>query len=256
MSKVIFAGVDGCRGGWFGVFLSADDWEKCEWKIGVFKTFSSLVDQIIKEYNSSEFLIMVDMPIGLKEGNNGPRLSDLEARKLLKARKSSIFPVPCREAAYAEDYKKACEVNEKLTGTRISKQAWNILPKIRDLDTFLIEEEIFREKIKEISPEICFQEFKGLPMKYSKKTQEGFLERKKVLETFCPFVDDLIKTALLKYKRQELAKDDILDAFIGAVTAKYGYRFGFEYAPCKPEMDKKGLKIQLVYCIPKIKDLN
>lgn len=57
-------------------------------------------------------------------GGDGERLSDTGAREILKTRKSSIFPVPCREAVYAETYEKACEVNERLTGKHISKQAW------------------------------------------------------------------------------------------------------------------------------------
>ena len=61
-------------------------------------------------------------------------------------------------------------------------------------------------------------------MKYSKKTLEGFLERKEGLRPFFPFVDELVETALLKYKRQELAKDDILDALAAAITAKLGYK--------------------------------
>ena len=251
MSEIVFVGVDGCRGGWFGVFLAVDGEKKCEWKIGIFKTFPCLIDFIKKEYNPAEFLILVDIPIGLKAGNNRLRLSDLEARKILKTRKSSIFPVPCREAAYAENYEKACEINEKLTGKRISKQAWNILPKIRDLDNLLIEKEVLREKIKEVSPEVCFQALAGLPMKYSKKTPEGFFERKEVVKSFFQFSDELIETALFKYKRQELAKDDILDALVAAITAKYGYISGFEYTPFEPETDSKGLKIQLLYYIPK-----
>jgi len=61
-------------------------------------------------------------------------------------RKSSIFPVPCREAVYAETYEKACEVNKLLTGKLISKQAWNIVPKIRDVDRFLVKNKSYREK--------------------------------------------------------------------------------------------------------------
>ena len=87
-------------------------------------------------YEQANPLILIDIPIGLKTGGSGERLSDLGARSILKARKSSIFPVPCREAIYAKTYKEACEVNERLTGKRISKQAWNIVPKIRDVDGF------------------------------------------------------------------------------------------------------------------------
>lgn len=247
MDKTIFVGVDGCKGGWFAVFLASDSTKSGEWKIGIFKTFSCLINYIKEKNDPGDFLVLVDIPIGLKEGSTGPRLSDLEARKLLKTRESSIFPVPCREAVYAENYNKACEINERLTGKRISKQAWNILPKIRDVDNFLIENEIFRDKIKEVSPELCFQKLSDLPMKYSKNTLEGFLERKEGLRLFFPFINELVETALLNYKRQELARDDILDALAAAITAKLGYNYGFEYASQEPEIDNKGLKIQLFY---------
>jgi predicted RNase H-like nuclease len=74
----------------------------------------------------------------------------------------------CREAVYVESYEKA----------------WNIIPKIRDVDSFLIENKIFREKVKEVAPEICFQALTDLPMESSKKNLEGFLERIKPLEKF------------------------------------------------------------------------
>lgn len=101
---------------------------------------------MINKYEQIDPLILIDIPIGLKNGVHGERLSDLGARRILKARKSSIFPIPCREAVYVGSYTKACEVNEKITGKRISKQAWNIVPKIRDVDSFLVENKFFSEK--------------------------------------------------------------------------------------------------------------
>ena len=254
MNKRVFVGVDGCSAGWFTVFLTMQNEKKseksCEWEIGVFPKFSSLIDFLKKRYEQAEPLILIDIPIGLKAGGSGERLSDLGARRILKARKSSIFPLPCREAVYAETYEKASELNEKLTGKRISKQAWNIVPKIRDVDGFLTENEIFIEKIKEVGPEICFQTFAGYPMKYSKKSSEGFIERKKTLGNICLFTDELVGTALSRYRRKDLAKDDILDALAAAITAKEGCMYGFEYVPFEPEIDSQGLKIQLVYYVP------
>ncbi|MEW6348758.1 MAG: DUF429 domain-containing protein [Thermodesulfobacteriota bacterium] len=44
----------------------------------------------------------VDIPIGLRD--HGPERScDLEARRLLGIRRSSVFPVPCRSAVYPQD---------------------------------------------------------------------------------------------------------------------------------------------------------
>lgn len=147
MGKKVFVGVDGCRAGWFVVFFGGGNESDCSWKVEIFPEFSCLVDFLKNNYEQVDPLILIDIPIGLKTGGSGERLSDLGARSILKARKSSIFPVPCREAIYAKTYKEACEVNERLTGKRISKQAWNIVPKIRDVDGFLVENENFKEKI-------------------------------------------------------------------------------------------------------------
>ena len=251
MSKKVYVGVDGCSAGWFTVFLATENEKDCRWKVGLFPKISSLIDFLNKEYEQAEFLVLIDIPIGLKAGGSGERLSDLGGRRILKARKSSIFPVPCREAVYVESYEKACEINEKLTGKRISKQAWNIVPKIRDVDNFLVENKIFREKVKEVAPEICFQAFTGFPMKSSKKSFDGFSERMKALRSVCLFTDGIVEAALSEYRRKEVAKDDILDALAAAITAKMGCRYGFEYVPGEPETESKGLKIQMVYCIPK-----
>ncbi len=248
MGKKVFVGVDGCRAGWFAVFLEGENENYYSWKVEIFSEFSFLIEFLENNYGQSDPLILVDIPIGLKNGGAGERLSDLGARSILKARKSSIFPVPCREAIYAETYEKACEVNEKLTGKRISKQAWNIVPKIRDVDSFLVENKVLREKIREVGPEICFQFFAGFPMEFSKKKVKGFLERKAVLGNVCKYVDEIIEYALSKYRRKDLEKDDILDALAAAFIAKLGSEYGFVYVPNEPETDIKGLKIQMVYC--------
>jgi predicted RNase H-like nuclease len=252
VNKKVFVGIDGCRGGWFAVFLAAENDQNCEWEIGLFPSFSSLIDFLKKNYGQAEPLILIDIPIGLKNGGSGERLSDIRARRILKARKSSIFPVPCREAVYAESYEKACEINKELTGKSISRQAWNIIPKIRDVDAFLAKNEVFRGKVKETAPEVCFQALTDSPMKYPKKSPEGFSERMKALKSICLAADKIADSALSKYRRKEVAKDDILDALAAAVTAKMGQKYGFQYVPGESEKDSEGLNIQMVFCIPDI----
>lgn len=44
MNKEVFVGVDGCRAGWFAVFLAVGHDQNCEWEIGLFPSFSSLID--------------------------------------------------------------------------------------------------------------------------------------------------------------------------------------------------------------------
>jgi predicted RNase H-like nuclease len=249
MGKKVFVGVDGCRAGWFAVFLEEENENGFGWEVAIFPEFSLLIDFLENKYSHAEPLILIDIPIGLKNGGTGERLSDVEARKILKARKSSIFPVPCGEAVYEETYEKACEINKRLTGKSISKQAWNIVPKIRDIDRFLAKNKSYREKVREVGPEICFQSFAGFSMKYSKKKVEGFLERKEALKNAnaCKFVDEIIEYSLSKYRRKDLAKDDILDALAAALTAVQGSKYGFVYVPYEPEIDSIGLKIQMIY---------
>jgi predicted RNase H-like nuclease len=247
MSKKIFVGVDGCSAGWFAVFLSVENEKSCKWRVELFPKFSFLFDFLREEYELEDFLLLIDIPIGLKAGGSGERLSDFGARRILKTRKSSIFPVPCREAVYAESYEKACKINLELAGKSISKQAWNIVPKVREVDSYLIENEIIRENVKEVAPEICFQEFSGFSMEFSKKSLNGFFERIKTVRTVYQLTDEIVENALSKYRRKEVAKDDILDALAAAITAKMGYENGFEYVPSNPETDSKGLKIQMVY---------
>lgn len=249
MRRNVFIGVDGCKAGWFAVFLAVKNDKCCNWKVKLFPAFSFLIKFVKNVYPQSDFLVLIDIPIGLKTGGTGERLSDIEARKILKTRKSSIFPVPCRQAVYAVSYEEACKINKELSGKSISKQAWNIVPKIRDVDSFLLENEILREKVKEVAPEICFQSLASFPMEYSKKSSKGFLERIKALRTVCRFTDEIVADALTEYRRKEVSKDDILDALAAAVTAKAGSENGFEHVPFEPEIDGEGLKIQIIYCL-------
>lgn len=250
MNKKVFVGVDGCRGGWFAVFLAAENGQQCDWETGLFPSFSSLIDFLKMNYGQVEPLILIDIPIGLENGGYGERLSDIGARGILKARKSSIFPVPCREAVYAENYEKACEINKKFTGKSISRQTWNIIPKIGDVDAFLTKNEVFREKVRETSPEVCFQAFTDFLMKYPKRSQIGFSEKMKALKSICLAADKIADSALSRYRRKEVSKDDILDALAAAITAKMGQRYGFQYVPGEHEKDSEGLNIQMVFCIP------
>nr|WP_292378404.1 DUF429 domain-containing protein [Methanosarcina sp. UBA289] len=106
MNKEVFVGVDGCRAGWFAVFLAVGHDQNCEWEIGLFPNFSSLIDFLDNNYGQADPLILIDIPIGLKNGGFEEWISDKVARHILKARKSNIFPVPCREVVYAESYEK------------------------------------------------------------------------------------------------------------------------------------------------------
>ena len=115
------------------------------------------------------------------------------------------------------------------------------------MNDFLIATDCAKEKIIEIHPEICFWALAGKPMEYSKKESEGFKERKKLLQEICTSTDEIVQNALSKYRRKDVARDDILDALVASVTAKLSFQRGLKSIPEIPEKDSQGLPMQIVY---------
>jgi len=237
---MVYIGVDACKAGWFAVVLT----EGTNWKVNIFPDISSLWNQ----YKDAR-LILIDIPIGLLDNGSDERVCDKEARKLLGKRRSSVFAAPCRSAIHADTYEKASEINAQKTGRRLSKQVWGIIPKIREVDQLLLADMTARSRIREIHPELCFWALNsGKPMKYSKKKEKGkaFLERMKVLLSVYPYTKDIVDSTLTKYPRKKVAKDDILDALVAAVTASKE-RQRLSSIPKITDVDSKGLPMEMVY---------
>ncbi len=236
--KVI--GADGCGGGWFVVSLFDDE----GWGTSAFPDIVALWESA-----KDASLILLDIPIGLREKGKKERLCDLEARKFLgRKRAMSVFPAPCRKALFAQNYHEACKINERMTGRKLTLQTWNIIPKIREVDLLISKDESARSHIREIHPEICFWALNNGPLTHSKKTEEGFNERRKLLEARYPYTDAIIKHALSLYRRNEVQRDDILDALVAGVTAIGGSK-SLATIPESPELDSKGIAMEMIYLI-------
>ena len=233
-----YVGADGCREGWFAVKLD----ERNGWSVSVFKT----IDDLWQTYKHAK-LILIDIPIGLRDSGTEGRVCDIEAHHLLGARRSSVFRVPCRAAVYADAYQEASKVNYRNTGKKLSKQTWGIVPKIREVDEFLRREKLARSRIREIHPEVCFWALNGgKSMMHRKKSPEGFSERMKVLRRVFSYTNSVVKCAQDTCKNSKVAEDDILDALVAAVTASREKQ-GLPTIPEKPEIDSKGLPMEMVY---------
>jgi predicted RNase H-like nuclease len=199
-------------------------------------------------------LILVDIPIGLREEGTSERLCDKEARKVLGPKRgTSVFPVPCRNAAHASSPEQAKRINKELTGRSLSKQSLAILPKIREVDLLLRNSEDARTLVREVHPEVCLWALNGgrkreSAMTYSKKTQEGFVERLAVLRKIYGECEECVKEAPVKHKGKGVAKDDILDALAAAVTARFEAG-ALKTLPESPERDAVGLPMEMVYWI-------
>lgn len=230
--------VDGCHYGWFAIIQNGESG---------FQTakYEKITD--LWKANKDAELILIDIPIGLRENITNPRLCDFEARKLLGERINSVFFAPCRNALNASCHKAASKINQDETGRGLSIQAWNICKKIKEVDDFLRSNNTALLLIKETHPELCFAMLNdGNPMHFSKKHSEGYEERLEMLRKLCKTTDEVVGKAKDCFKRKDVAKDDILDAFVLAVTASFG-KENLKTIPEKPEFDSRGLPMQMLY---------
>jgi predicted RNase H-like nuclease len=232
----IAIGIDGCKRGWF--FFRFED------GVGTFGMSASLADILTGQ--SPDASVLIDIPIGLTESGKTERLCDLEARDLLRPKRhSSVFPVPCRQAVAAESYEAASRKNKQITGRKLSRQSWAMVPKIREVDEMLRTAQGLRHSVREAHPELLFRGLAGGPMRHGKKTREGFAERMTILQLFEPDAKTLIASAYLAHGEYDAVRDDILDAFVLAICARHPGRL--KTVPEDPPTDPQGLPMQMVY---------
>lgn len=154
-NDVWLAGVDGCPGGWIVAFLRPVG-ETCD--IAIFPRF---VDVMAARRLAA---IAVDIPIGLPERTGpGGRAAENAVRPLLGARQSSVFSVPSRAAIETTDYRMACETALATSDPprKVSKQLFNIAPKIREVDAALRADATLAAHIYEVHPELAFWQLNG-----------------------------------------------------------------------------------------------
>jgi predicted RNase H-like nuclease len=206
-------GIDGCAAGW--IIASVD----------------RVV--VIPELHLDEFdLVGVDMPIGLVDGPR--RACDIAARKFLGRAGSSVFPAPPRSALAHADYRAALTAARTATGRGISKQTFNLMPKIGELDRLISPTN--QHMIVEVHPECAFKilnEDEDLP---SKKTAAGQDLRQRLLAAH---FDVPVKPP------PGAAVDDLLDAYAVLWSAQR-YRRGVHQHFGDGQCDERGIEMRIV----------
>ncbi len=224
-------GVDGCRAGWLCVHRrdGAIDGE-------VFTTFQRLLHSL-----PSSTLIAVDIPIGLP--TSGERTCDRMARQLLGApRASSVFPAPVLAVARETDYLAACAKHKNIDGRALSRQAFAILPKILEVNELLWSNEVIRDRVKEIHPEVSFATWNsGRAMRHRKSEPVGAAERELLIDREWPGqrADVMQRLGRVGYQR-----DDLNDAFAALWSAARVAR-GTAKALASTLRDENGLPMQM-----------
>src|SRR5262249_5560705 len=114
-------GIDGCRGGW--VVATAPSGFR-DVTLEIAPEFRCVLEQV-----ADDSVLAIDIP------ENKPRTCDRNARQLLGwPRSSSVFSPPCRKALPARTFAEALQLNRSSMGIGISKQAFHIMQKIREVD--------------------------------------------------------------------------------------------------------------------------
>ena len=239
--SLIAAGIDGCRSGWV-----CAGWDGEDWSLDCLPTLESIVPLL-----APQATVCVDIPIGLSR--NGFRACDRAARQLLGKRSSSVFPVPPRLALSRLSYEELNLESKAQCGKGISKQAFYLLPKIREAEALLRSPNSHGADWLETHPELCFTSFNGaVPMEDNKKTEAGFRERKSVLARHIPArtIDRLIRSLMASVPRAQCARDDMVDALVCGVVA----RLDATARGCLPwgeqDFDEVGLPMRICYPIP------
>jgi predicted RNase H-like nuclease len=179
----------------------------------------------------------IDIPIGL--AGDCARRADVEARRQLGRRRSSVFPAPVRSVLAATTYEEACALSRASCGKAISKQLFNILPKIREVDALMTP--LRQQRLFEMSPELSLAILAGAPMEHPKTTPAGRAERIHLLGAALGRVE--VERHLQRPPRGARV-DDVLDAFAGAWTAR-------RYAAARHlqlggDVDDRGLRMEVV----------
>ncbi|MCW2525936.1 MAG: hypothetical protein JWM76_796 [Pseudonocardiales bacterium] len=185
-------GVDGWTGGWVAAAVAGG---RLSWSVHT--TFTD----VLRAYPKA--LIGVDMPIGLPRA--GYRDCDLAARTYLGPARSSIFLTPTRDKA-ALWYPTAPHP----VGRNISRQMWNILPKVIEVDAMMTPQ--LQRRVAEVHPECSFRTLTGDRLD-SKKTGRGVGQR-------LDAVAGWIELPALRDAPPRVPLDDLLDAAIVAWTAQ------------------------------------
>ncbi|MBP2392557.1 DUF429 domain-containing protein [Aeromicrobium fastidiosum] len=192
-------GVDGCKDGWVGVVWGDGD----DTEVLVRPTIAELVAAA-----GAVDAIAIDTPIDLPA--DVPREAERLARGRLPGRASTVFNAPAAAVLEVSDYPAANAANRAALGLGLSKQAWYLVPKIRDVHDWLTTTPDV--PVVEAHPEVCFAAMNGGVLVDGKKTSAGESLRRALLAAH--------GLRVMTERQRGVAVDDVLDAAATAWTAR------------------------------------
>lgn len=228
-------GVDGAKSGWIATW-------RINGRLG-YLVHPTVLD-LSRRYPCTR-VIAVDMPIGLSD--RGPRSPDREARRFVGARRAcSVFSSPVRGILDAKTQPEASRRHREIDERGFGCQSFAILPKIREWDSVLRDDENFRARVFEVHPEVCFAALNGgAGLVDSKKRLVGRMRRIELLSSV--FDGDQVRSLLDALPRSVAAADDLLDSLAALWTAERIALGNARSLPDPPMLDSVGLTMAIWY---------
>ena len=220
MTRVL--GVDACPAGWVAVALEDGTFADARFAA----RFAELV-------TDEATVIGVDIPLGSTGAN---RVADREARRRLGRRGPSVFDPPPSDVLEAPDHATANRRCRDNYGRGLSVQAWNLAPKMRDVEPHWRDEP---DRIFEVHPELSFATMAGEPLEHPKRTWAGQRTRTRLLAGFGIRVPDELGQA------GTAGPDDVLDAAAVAWSAARIAAGEHACVPDPPERDNADRRVAI-----------
>jgi len=238
---VIVAGADGCRGGWICVLRRLD--VPLQEQVFIAKTFDGLI-----AHPAAPAIIAIDIPIGIPAFLQGAgRACDVGARSILKKRGASVFAVPARAAVEKDDYREACAAAMAHSDPprQISRQTFNLFPKIREVDAVMTPD--LQQRVFECHPELAFFVMSGgaspEPKKLRGKQNERGLDERRALLESQGFAPEFLRSKI--FPASVAGADDFLDACACAWTAARLAMGKALRIPNDPSHDPNGIRMEI-----------
>ncbi len=239
-SPLWIAGVDGCPAGWIAAFRDLTGREGP--RLRVVARFSDVVDAPERPR-----IVAVDMPIGLPaRAGAGGRGPERLVRPLLGGRQSSVFSVPARRAVEAMDYRDACALAlaHSEPPKKVSKQAFHIFPKIREIDALLRARSDLIARVHESHPEVAFWRMNderplSQPKKVKSRAHPAGIDERRALLRSVGLSEALVTHAVPR----GAALDDLIDALAMSVVAERIWKSEALRFPDPPDRDAFGLPV-------------
>jgi len=225
------AGVDGCKSGWI-VVESTLNLNRLKWEIAPQWNAIAPVAEVIA----------VDMPIGVSR--DGVRQCEVEARNKLSPCGSRVFKTLPRGALrfHQKDWVVANQWSKSNGFGGISKQIWNIRPKIIEIDNSITPAS--QGQVHEAHPELAFARLNGGKPLASKHTAEGQAVRRRLLGA-AGF--DTLDKWLGELRGTGAKADDLLDACALVLTARHIALGTANQLPLRAQRDERRLRMSISY---------